>query len=436
MSSRIIGGKETRRRMIVRDDFSKGIQKFDEDNIYPQRMEKLIASSVTAAACRDLMKRHLRGNGFAIPELENLVVDSSGTTLGQLHNHVCDDRSYIKGYAIHVGYNGLLEINSLKYVPFAFCRMLVADDTGTVSGIKIYEDWDKATGKTYDDTKAKIVDFFTTDKEKIAAQIQKAKGFSNWNGHIIWVSEAGKFTYPLSVIDAAIEDVSTEAGIKEFNYQSVNNGFTDKVVAVYKGKFASDQAAAEYSESLNNFQGAENSKNILLIEAEKPEDVPEWKTFESPKDEKRYDWTYSTVMEEIIRAYGQPLALQSIKTAGQLGQQKEFEEAEKLYDRKLKDLRNSIAVSFKPLLALWHEPSIRAIEDYSVIPISGIEEKAAVAPIAERLDVGTFQSMMLMLADTTIVDPVKINRLQLIFGFSKEEAEGMVLTTPIIQNAS
>ena len=133
--------------------------------------------------------------------------------------------------------------------------------------------------------------------------------------------------------------------------------------------------------------GEENAGGLLTIHAEREEDVPEFKPLETPKDEKRYEWTISTAMESIIRCYRQPLALQAIKTAGQLGLSKEFEDAKKLYDERLAELRNKIALSFKQILDIWHDDSYRNIEDYSVIPLTGISEKPKAASYAERLDV-------------------------------------------------
>lgn len=427
--------RSAKKRVTTVDDFSKGIQKYDVDNIYPQTILYSTAASGTAMACFDEMRKFLRGNGFASTELETLVVNADGETLADIHKKVCATRSIFKGYYLHVGYNGLLEVNSIRHIPFEQVRLLLADDSGYCSGVKVYPDWDGKKYRSFDKKLCVDIDFFTTDKEKIATQIAKSGGFSNWKGHVMMISDSGHCQYPLAEIDAVMEDVNTEAEIKKYNNRIVLNGFTDKTVVIYKGKKPTKEREGKhiedpdfiqnYTDALSDFIGAENAGGIITIEAERAEDVPEFKPLETPKDEKRYEWTYSTTMESIIRAYRQPLALQAIKTAGQLGLSKEFEEAKKLYDERLADLRNSIGKSFSKILSLWFDSSIRSIEDYSIIPLTGISEKPKAASYAERLDVGTFTSMQTML-QSSLTNEQKVSQLVILFGLNPTDAQSLV----------
>ena len=444
MSSLPVVPRSARKRLTNLDDRSRGIQKYDVDNKYPQAVMYAIASSGTASACQDEMRKFLRGNGFSNIDLETLVVNADGDTLATVHNRVCGYRSIFRGYYLHIGYNGLLEANSIRVIPFEQVRLLLADDSGVCSGVKVYYDWDGTSGKKYDPSLMYEIDFFTTDKEKIAAQIAKAGGFSNWKGHVLMISDEGKQVYPTAVCDAVLEDVNTEAAIKKYNNRTVINGFTDKTIVIYKGKIPTDDIRNEegvvietreqrdflenYTDSLSDFVGEENAGGLLTIHAEREEDVPTFKPLETPKDEKRYEWTMSTVSESIIRCYRQPLALQAIKTAGQLGLSKEFEEAKKLYDERMAELRNAIALSFKQILDIWHDKSYHNIEDYSVIPLTGISEKPKAASYAERLDVGTFQSMQTML-QSSLTDDQKTSQLVILFGLNADDAKALVSGT-------
>lgn len=444
MSSLPVVPRSARKRLQNLDDRSKGIQKYDIDNKYPQAVLYSIASSGTASACQDEMRKFLRGNGFSNLDLENLIVNADGDTLATIHDKVCDTRATFRGYYLHIGYNGLLEANSIRVIPFEQVRLLLTDDSGACAGVKVYPDWDGSSGKKYNPELMTEIDFFTTDKEKIAAQIQRAGGFSNWKGHVLMISDAGKHVYPTAVVDPVLEDVNTESAIKKFNNRTVINGFTDKTVVIYKGKIPTDDVRndegviigqreqrdflANYTDSLSDFVGEENAGGLLTIHAEREEDVPTFKPLETPKDEKRYDWTMSTAMESIIRCYRQPLALQAIKTAGQLGMQKEFEEAKKLYDERLAELRNRIALSFKQILDIWHDSAYHNIEDYSIIPLTGISEKPKAASYAERLDVGTFTSMQTML-QSALTDEQKTSQLVILFGLNPNDAQALVSGT-------
>lgn len=440
MSSLPVVPRSARKRLQNLDDRSKGIQKYDSDNKYPQAVLYAIASSGTASACQDEMRKFLRGNGFSNSDLENLVVNADNDTLATIHDKVCDTRATFRGYYLHIGYNGLLEANSIRVIPFEQVRLLLTDDSGACSGVKVYPDWDGTSGKKFDNSLMTEIDFFTTDKEKIAAQIAKSNGFSNWKGHVLMVSDAGKHVYPTAVCDPVLEDVNTESAIKKFNNRTVINGFTDKTVVIYKGKIPTNEYRhddgrierredknflSDYTDSLADFVGEENAGGLLTIHAEREEDVPTFKPLETPKDEKRYDWTMSTAMESIIRCYRQPLALQAIKTAGQLGMQKEFEEAKKLYDERTSELRNRIALSFKQILDIWHDKAFHNIEDYSIIPLTGISEKPKAASYAERLDVGTFTSMQTML-QSALSNEQKTSQLVILFGLNPTDAQALV----------
>ena len=58
--------RSARKRLTNLDDRSRGIQKYDVDNKYPQAVMYAIASSGTASACQDEVRKFLRGNGLAI----------------------------------------------------------------------------------------------------------------------------------------------------------------------------------------------------------------------------------------------------------------------------------------------------------------------------------------------------------------------------------
>ena len=89
-------------------DKSLKIQTFDKDNEYPQRVAKAIDASGTATSCTKLFKKHLRGRGFSNKDIEKLVVNKNGQTLGDIHSLLCEDYAYFNGYCYHVQYNALL----------------------------------------------------------------------------------------------------------------------------------------------------------------------------------------------------------------------------------------------------------------------------------------------------------------------------------------
>ena len=112
--SRIAVPSFATKRVVNRDDRSLGVQVYDLDNIYPQRVRNAINSSGTGTACTNLMAKHLRGRGYQSAALEDLLVNVEGQTLGDLHKLMAYDRAMFLGWAYHVSYNALLDRKSTR----------------------------------------------------------------------------------------------------------------------------------------------------------------------------------------------------------------------------------------------------------------------------------------------------------------------------------
>ena len=67
---------------IVKDEKVPGIEKYDTDNAYPSRMERLINGSVTAKSSAGMLSRFLIGQGF---EDEALVGNRAGQRSSRLN---------------------------------------------------------------------------------------------------------------------------------------------------------------------------------------------------------------------------------------------------------------------------------------------------------------------------------------------------------------
>jgi hypothetical protein len=207
------------KRVSTRDDKSLQIQSYDFDNIYPQRIRNAINSSGTGTSCTNLFAQHLRGRGFKNNDLEKLIVNEKNQTLGDVHKLICYDKAMYNGFAIHIGYNALLQVSSIKHIPFEFVRLSIADDRGLITSCKLYPDWARESGKTFDKSKIKEVDLYSRDAEVIYQQINGSGGFENWNGQILYHTDKGNNVYPYASCDSVFEDVLTDAGIKMWKYR-------------------------------------------------------------------------------------------------------------------------------------------------------------------------------------------------------------------------
>lgn len=430
-NSRIAVPSFAGRRVDVRTDKSLKIQLYDSDNKYPQRVRNAINASGTATATTNLFAKHLRGNGFRNKNIETLVVNEKGQTLADVHRLICEDRAMYRGFALHIGYNALLQINTIKHIPLEAIRLSEADDLGIVSTVKVHPDWAGETDKPFRKQDVLEFDLYTENVDTIYEQIEKSGGYDNWKGHIYYHSDKGYGTYPPAVCDSVFEDVLTDAGIKLWKFRGISTDFMANYFWIFNGEFADETERDDYVNGINSFQGVDSSHKIVVVECPVPNAKPEIIKVEKQDNDKVYELTETTVMENVIRAYGQPLALHAIKVAGQLGLSKEWEEAKANYDERTKDDRDKIGLIIQELLEKWFEGNPADDNDYLIIPITGLEDQSNVKPIAETLEVGKITTMQMIVTDTNMLPQQKINFLNAVFGIDYNVAAAIVNGTQL-----
>jgi hypothetical protein len=119
---------------------------------------------------------------------------------------------------------------------------------------------------------------------------------------------------------------------------------------VHKGKFESEQAKQEFEDYLEHFQGAEAVGNIMLIETEMDEAMPELKPFAIQNNDKLWEFTETSIKNNIVQNYMIPPVLAGILQAGKLGTASEIEDATIYYNDITKDDRIEIESALKLLL--------------------------------------------------------------------------------------
>ncbi len=424
MAKATVGSVE--RRFKIKENLVEGILNYDADNAYPQRVMYSIAASGIATSCVNLYAKYIHGRGFLNADIGNLVINRSKQTCNKLLRKLAKDYAKFKGFALHVNYNGLFEIAEINFVPFEHCRLAIPDDAGYVSKIALYDDWDKKKSRNIDKRKIKFIDVFNPDPAVIMLQIDRDKGIENYRGQILWFSDDDK-EYPACSCDAVFEDVETDSKIKIFKWRTVTTGFMASHILVHKGKFENESERTTFKSSVESFQGADNSSKILTVEVDSPDQVPELLPFDIVNNDKLFELTESTIKNNIVQNYGQPLVLLSIKTPGQLGTSQEIKDAMDFYDQTTAQERAMFEEVFTRLLSKWVEPTDEA---QVIIPVSGIKIEAKEQTLASMLQVGGTQALMTVLQGT--MDPqVKINTLIVVFGIDAEKADAIVNGTPI-----
>lgn len=358
---------EVEKRIVVKDSRTDNIQNYDEDNLYPQRIRDYIRSSGTAQSCVNLYGKFVRGKGLADSNFYKTKINSKGLTVDQLHRKLTQDKAKHAGFAFHVNYNLLGEIVNLNYVNFEFCRF-ATDSMPEYSGrIAVYDDWERIKRRSIEKDLIKWYNFY--NPETVLDEIEQAGGIDNYQGQIFYFSPLyGE--YPLAPCDSVLEDVITDAGIKDFRLRQVTTSFIGSHIVEYPYEFQSDKERDEEKENWSNFQGTSNANKIILVENPDAEKSGiKIHALDIQNNDKLFEITNRTCKDSIIESFGQPPQLLGVSVAGKLGTADEIRDAYDFYNSYTEDDRIQMEEVYKDVFSRWSY-NINPSGNYTIIPLS------------------------------------------------------------------
>lgn len=318
--------KRTGNRFESVDVSSLKIQAYGADNLYPQRISRLIACSDTGVNCLTRYIDFIRGNGFKNEVFAAMQVNSFGDTFDDIHDLLSDDLANYNGFAIHFNYDLTGKTRSIQHIPFENCRLGLADEFGIVHKIAIFPDWEGKKmygGKAIKPTPDNIdyIDTFNPKPSMVIAQIEAAGGIEFYKGQILWVSSAGRYTYPKAKYDSAVTYLSTEDGLGNISNRNVKNGFfpsgmlvikrgqdapanvDSKGIAVESPRYKAFETS--FSDQVAMLQGDMDCQKILCVEVEHEEDIPQFIPIKGENYDKDFTVTSTNATERIYAAFQQ-----------------------------------------------------------------------------------------------------------------------------------
>lgn len=363
---------------------SLGIQTYGDDNLYPQVLNNIIAASSTGSGCVERFADFIEGNGFNNTDFAEMVINRKGQTMDDIHSLICDDVAKFNGFALHVNYNIFGQIVELQYVPFENCRLLEEDDNGYVSHIVLHPDW---TGKKtrngqyirVDKRNCDYIHVFDPNKEVVLAQIEAVGGIEYYRGQVLWVSLAGKNTYPTGKGDSVATEMSTDEGLSNVKYRNVRNNFLPAAMIITKKgsnlENFSDRPSLQgddFSNTLLQLQGDNNASKIMEITLENDDEKPEVVHLNSQNYDKEFTVTDSSVIERIYSAFGQEawycIRIGKVGFSGDI-----LEDAFEHYNSIVGKQQRMIERTFKMVFKNWYLP---VVDDFSVEPLKYIRNAA------------------------------------------------------------
>lgn len=374
MGRRFYNLPEAAPRIIPIDGMALGIKTYDLDNGYPQRMHSLINACSSAKMSVKLLSDFLVGQGFRDKQFFETIVNGKQLTADGLLRRIGWDKSEFRGFAIHINYNALYQIDTVNYIPFENARL--GNDEKNPDKILLCREWynNYRFGRYIFQRNIDIIDRYDPRPEVIEAQAIAAGGWDKYKGQVYYHSDDFE-SYPLASIDTVLEPVIAEIESDKTTTNNLRNNFQLKTIWVEKGEFADDTERDEYNEEVKKFVGSEG-KSVAVVNSTAADgsDVPSLIPFESKLNDKIFQYTDEKVRRKIYRAFGQSAALHSDNATGGFNKD-EIPSAYKMYNAKTQPDRNVLEEVFKKIFSQFKVP-INPTNDYSIIPLDNLESLA------------------------------------------------------------
>lgn len=373
------------KRIVRRDDRSLGIINYDIDNAYPQRVVDIVNGSGVAKTCVDIFFKFINGSGFLDTVFGKTIVDGEKMTADKLLRKNALDYAKYGGFAVHFNYDINGNKTTANAIPFAHCRIAIDEETKAVTGIAVYDDWNREIYKRIEKKKIDYINLFNPDPEKVKQEIVEAGGIEHYKGQVYYHGAEGEVVYPLAYYDSELEDIETDSQIKLFKYRNISGSFMASHMFVRYGQSEGkdkDGEDGDLVDGLKSFQGADNFNRIMLIDVETPEQKPELLPFTHQNNDKLFEYHETSTQNNIRKVFTIPtIFLDAI--AGSLGMSKELDEAVTFYNRMTQDERAVIEETYAYLFGDIMTGSFK-IKPLSML--QGIEEKPIIDPtIATRV---------------------------------------------------
>lgn len=411
----------TEKRIVVKKNGFNGIDSYDLDNNYPQRVRDIADNSGMATTCIKLYHSFLYGKGFQNVEFAKAKINRHRLTPDKLLLLNSENYSYNGGFAVHVNYNALYEKSEVNFHPFQTIRF-TNQDSKQYGKYAVYKDWGE---RNIDANKVNYINKYNPDPNIISNEVDAAGGFNYYKGQIYYVSNR-LLQYAKAVYDAVLEDMQSDSKTKGFKYRAITNNFHashilkttkgespdgDKDIIESGGRRRRDREQNAMVDSLEKFQGNDDAMNIMHVELETPDQLFDLVKVDQQQADGLYQYTESSVRDNIRQSFLIPSIL-LMQQPGRLGATQEFIDATNYYNLITESERLLFEEVYREVFSNFKD-KINKEEDYFIIPKSSIKKN----------DSQRNQQIMDILKDVSLSPEQKREILVLMHEVPEEDAE-------------
>jgi len=373
---------------IVKTVKAEGIEKYDIDNAYPSRMERIIDGSVTARSSAGMLARFLIGNGFEDKILNALIVGKDRyerpITAYKLLRQIAKSLAYYAGFYVRAQFNANFVVTAFDHTNFKYCRFGLKDSQDYSGKIVVYNNWDKSQSPRTNKKDYIRVDVWNSNEQVIKSQIKKAGSVQKYKGQMFFNFTDEYNLYPLSPIDPVHYDADTENQISKFKNGELRRGFFLKNI-IYHSRFETQKDADDFKDKILDFQGGGHKYSFLVLEGSFDEEgnLKEGENIkigaiEQNIDDKLFESYEKSGINSIRKAYNAIPQILIDYEDGKLGTTsgEALFQASVFYNQMTEELRKFISESFREMFKKWHDTTYND-KDWTIEPgILGIQSES------------------------------------------------------------
>jgi hypothetical protein len=301
----------------------------------------------------------INGDGFEDQNLNIQIVNEKGEyggTLRDLLNQASKTYSKYEACAFHVQYNLNYRIASINHIPFEYCRLGLADESGRVDEIKYSTNWEQDHMKAQQTTRTVVsYHIFNPDPEVVAQEIADCDGIENYKGQIFyWTLEEGQ--YPKSTFDPVFEHAQTQYEAGVYKVSALQNGFMATTIIAVPPTNANGERN-NLIEELRKKKGSTGANGILGIEVDGEFDIDKMvKTLSPTNVDTQWQYTESSSMAAIMENYAMPKELLGVRPETGMFNQQNMEQAYIYFNSITRNKRAAVSRVLKYLFSFWDVP--------------------------------------------------------------------------------
>lgn len=348
------------KRLATVADVTLKIQRYDSDNLYPQRCQEILKQSSTLKSVQNRIADFINGEGFQDPNIGKMIVNRRGIQ-GQTLNRVLQVMSLpFSRYdtpVLHVNYNMLGTMCAMHPLPFESIRFGLADKDGNITMLAYSANWEQ-DGKSGREQQLVWYHVFNPDPQVVLAQIEEAGGIANYRGQIIYDTPIPG-EYPEAAFHAVLDDAQVQAEVGMFKIGNTQNSFLATLAILYPGEFGSSQEEYDFKQLIANKTGARHAGTRIGLQDKtgqrKASDI--FQTLQPPNLDKIFEYTENSVKENIMESEAFPAILLGKSPSGLLAQG-DMEAAYTYVNSITRNRRQRLEEFFAFILQYWENPII------------------------------------------------------------------------------